>query len=366
MDEHYASGSPTCLQRRDLGPPQVFISSTFEPLIKEVRDRLKPELESINLLPMMSELGTFKYTYHGSTVVNDTIQAAATADMFILVVGRRYGTVDAAERSITEQEYEAAQESGIPIFVYVHDEVWKGYGAFRGGAIADEGYSYWVDDRRVFAFINRVTAVDGHRCRPFTSSSEVVDDFRAQIGNLLGGFLRFDSRASSWLWTEEYTREVESFARVVWILTPNFYWDYSDAEFRKLVSDNITVRKTSYYYLYQATDENDRRIKDMVTDYQAALGSDEWRSLVRYAPVPEDEFNWCTEQVMYDPGEARARGVIVDAMEGRDKMNKCNIELGRQKRADFRRQFTQLWYRYGEGELIGADVPRDTLLSEGG
>jgi Domain of unknown function (DUF4062) len=309
---------------------------------------------------MMSELGTFKYTYHGSTVVNDTIQAAATADVFILVVGRRYGTDDATGKSITEQEYEAAQESGIPIFVYVHDDVWEGYGAFRDGAITEDGYLYWVDDRRVFAFVNRVTAVDGHRCRPFSSSSQVVDDFRAQIGNLLGGFLRFDSRASGWLWTEEYTREVESFARVVWILTPNFYWDYSDAEFRKLVSDNITVRKTVYYYLYQATDENEQRISEMVGDYRAALDNDdEWRSLVHYAAVPSEDFNWCTEQVMYDPGEARARGIIVDAMEGRDKMNKCNIELGRQKRSDFRRQFTRLWNRYGEGELLGAEVGRD-------
>src|ERR1700749_2247286 len=105
MDEARPAGNPSCLQRRDMGPPQVFISSTFEALLLEVRGRLETELEGMNLLPMMSELGTFKYTYHGSTVVNDTIQAAATADMFILVIGRSYGTADASGKSITEQEY---------------------------------------------------------------------------------------------------------------------------------------------------------------------------------------------------------------------------------------------------------------------
>jgi hypothetical protein len=331
----------------------VFISSTFEDLLSEIRDQLRSVLEAANLLPLMSELGDFKYTYHNHSIVTDTIQAAATSDFYVLVIGRRHGTCVDGEHSVTELEYAAARAAGIPTFVYVHEKVWEGYEAFRAGAVSDP--KHWVDDDRVFRFITRVAAVDAHRCCPFSTGHQIIDDFRRQIANLLGGFLRFEARAAHWLWTEEYTRQVERSAKVVWILTPNFYWDYTDPDFRRLVYENVTIREVTYYYLYCDSRENMRRVEEMVSDYRDALGDDSWRARVNYAAIPADEFNWCAEQAMYDPGYGiREHGIVIDIMDERDKLNKTNIELGREKRADFRRQFTRLWQLHGNGPLLGA------------
>ena len=345
--------TPGCLQRREIGPPQVFISSTFEDLLSDIRDQLRSELEAANLLPLMSELGDFKYTYQNASVMTDTIQAAATSDFYVLVIGRRFGTLADGHHSVTELEYAAARQAGVPTLVYVQEKVWEGYEAFRAGAVGDS--KHWVDDDRVFRFITRVAAVDAHRCRPFLTGREIIDDFRHQVANLLGGFLRFEARATHWLWTEEYTRQVEQNAKVVWILTPNFYWDYTDPHFRRLVYENVMIREVTYYYLYCDSAENNRRAAEMVGYFHDALGDDRWRAQVHYAAIPADEFNWCAEQAMYDPGYGdRERGIIVDIMDERDKINKTNIELGREKRADFRRQFVHLWHRHGSGPILGA------------
>jgi hypothetical protein len=113
------AGTPGCIQRRDIRPPQVFISSTFEDLLFEIRDQLRSELEAVNLLPLMSERGDFKYTYNNHSVITDTIQAAATSDFYVLVIGRHYGTPADRDHSVTELEYDAARAAGIPTFVYV-------------------------------------------------------------------------------------------------------------------------------------------------------------------------------------------------------------------------------------------------------
>jgi uncharacterized protein DUF4062 len=359
--------TPGCIQRRDVTPPQIFISSTLDSHLVEIRDALKSEMSGGGLLPVMSELGTFSYTHGRACVTDDTVGAVSGSQHYVLVVGRRYGTVDGqTNTSVTEREYEAARAAGLPMLVYVHAPVWEGYKAFKAKAIADGRHTLWVDDLRVFSFLDRVATVHGTRCVPFQLAREITDDFRHQLANMLGGFLRFERRARSWLWTEEYTREIELGARVIWILTPNFYWDYLDAEFRSIVGDNVTQRGTRYFYLYRDSEENRGRIDDMTSDYTAAMGSDAWRDIVRYAPIPPEEFNWCTEHAMYDPGDpGRERGVIVDIMDGRDKANKCNIELGREKRLALRAQFTRLWLRYGIGDLAGALSP-DTPVPESG
>jgi hypothetical protein len=61
-----------------------------------------------------------------------------------------------------------------------------------------------------------------------------------------------------------------------------------------------------------------------------------WQELVRYAAIPTEDFNWCTEQVLFNPGDPkRERGVIVDAMAGRRIADKYNIELGRESSTIF-------------------------------
>ena len=352
----------SCLQIVDIAPPKVFISSTFTDRLVEVRDQIRRHLEEVNYLPLMSELGTFAYP-HSGPVYDDTIDAVPTCEIYMLVIGKRHGTVHPVKgKTITELEYDAARASGRPIFVYVEDQVWQGFTARADGGVNDGNYQHWVDDPRVFNFIERVCVVDACRMVPFSQVNDLLLDFRAQLANLLGGYLRFQKKAAGWLWTEDFTRSFEREADRVWVLTPDFFWDYSDTEFRQIVFLNVCERGTKYFYLYSDTETNRARITEMARDFGTEIGPG-WRDFVHYAPIPAEDFNWCTEQALYNAGDPkRERGVIVDAMDGRRLVDKFNIELGREKSYEFRCQFTRLWHRYAGSELGGA-APSTSQLS---
>ena len=341
---HKTMERSSCLQQKDIAPPQVFISSTFESLLKEIRDLLRTELEDVNYLPIMSELGSFQYTHGKNPVYDDTIQAVANSQIYLLIIGRHYGSIHPREgKSITELEYEEAIKSNLPVLVYINSKVWDGYGAYKGGAIADGKHGHWVDDIEVFSFIHRVAEIDANRCVFFDHAGEIINDFRKQVANLLGGYLRFELKAANWLWSEWKTRSIERTADEIWVVTPNFYWDYQDPEFRGIVFDNVAKRKITYRYLYRKTPDNEFRVSEMVRDYTAELG-ELWQKHVHYLPINDQDFVWCTEQILFNPFVAgRERGIIVDIMDERNKFNKYNIELGRNKRLEFRSQFMLVW-----------------------
>lgn len=341
----------SCLDSSDIRPPQVFISSTFEDWVREVRDQVRQVLEQANYQPMMSELGSFSYT-HSQRVYDDTINAVSACQIYVLVVGRRYGTVHPQQgKSITELEYEAALTAGLPIFVYVKGSVWDGFQAHRAGAITGDSYTHWVEDPRTFEFLERVAMTDGFPYERFENAHEVLDHFRGQLANLLGGYLRFQAKAARWLWTERFTRNLERTADLVWVLTPDFYWDYSDRDFREIVFNNVTKRDARYFYAFKDTAVNEQRAIEMGRHYAAEMGA-LWEERVRFAAIPEGRFVWCTEQALFNAGDARReRGIVVDPMDGRNIIDKFNIELGREKLVSFREQFGTLWEAHGSGEL---------------
>jgi hypothetical protein len=90
----------------DVDPPRVFVSSTFQDLLVEIRDVLCSDLEEMNVRPVMCELPSFPYTFGQRSVDRDAIASVASAQLYLLVIGRRYGTIDPHERlSLTEMEW---------------------------------------------------------------------------------------------------------------------------------------------------------------------------------------------------------------------------------------------------------------------
>jgi hypothetical protein len=341
----------SCLDSGDIRPPQVFISSTFEDWVREVRDQVRQVLEQANYQPMMSELGSFSYT-HSQRVYDDTINAVSACQIYVLVIGRAYGTIHPQRgKSITELEYEAALTAGIPIFVYVKSSVWDGFKAHRAGALTGDSYTHWVDDLRTFEFLERVAMTDGYPCERFENAHEVLSHFRDQLANLLGGYLRFQTKAARWLWTERFTRDLERTADLVWVLTPDFFWDYTDRDFREIVFHNVTKRDAKYFYAFKNNPVNEQRAVELGRHYAAEIG-DVWKERVRFAAIPEEQFGWSTEQALFNAGDARReRGIVVDPMDGRNIIDKFNIELGREKLVNFREQFGRVWAAHGSGKL---------------
>ena len=146
------------------------------------------------------------------------------------------------------------------------------------------------------------------------------------------------------------TGKVELGCNELWILSPNLYWDFQDIEYRELVFENVTKNSANYRYLYNSNVATDDQVAELKADYERALGT-EALERVKFVGIPEADFVWCAEQVLFDPYQAGERAIIVDICEDRDHSRKYDIEMGRTKRQLFRRQFERLWSHYG-GEPI--------------
>ncbi|BCG65273.1 MAG: hypothetical protein methR_P3099 [Methyloprofundus sp.] len=106
-----------------MASPRVFISSTCFDLA-EVRDSLMSFCQGFGFEVVMSDKGDV--FYHPDLHTHEScITEISNCQLFILIVGGRFGgkyKVDPT-KSITNAEYNAAKEAGIPVFTFVKEGV---------------------------------------------------------------------------------------------------------------------------------------------------------------------------------------------------------------------------------------------------
>lgn len=106
-----------------MASPRVFISSTCFDLA-EVRDSLTSFCQGFGFEVVMSDRGDV--FYHPDLHTHEScVSEISNCQLFILIIGGRFGgkyTVDPS-KSITNAEYNAAKETGIPIFTFVKEGV---------------------------------------------------------------------------------------------------------------------------------------------------------------------------------------------------------------------------------------------------
>lgn len=94
---------------------QVFISSTFTDL-QEERRAVQDAVISMGDFPVQME--SFPATdQRQMDFIGPLIEQS---DYYVLIIGGRYGTVDATGLSFTHQEFRYAVEKGVPVLVLVH------------------------------------------------------------------------------------------------------------------------------------------------------------------------------------------------------------------------------------------------------
>jgi len=97
---------------------QIFISSTFRDLIDERQDTIRSVLDlghipsGMEIFPA-ADVQQFEYI---RKVIDE-------CDYYILIIGARYGSVDAEGVSFTEKEYAYAVEKGLPVLAFIHGDV---------------------------------------------------------------------------------------------------------------------------------------------------------------------------------------------------------------------------------------------------
>lgn len=96
---------------------QIFVSSTFRDLVDERQDTIRHILDlshipaGMELFPA-ADIDQFVYI---KKIIDE-------CDYYILIVGGRYGSIDADGISFTEKEYDYAVETGKVVLAFVHRE----------------------------------------------------------------------------------------------------------------------------------------------------------------------------------------------------------------------------------------------------
>ena len=338
-----------------LDAPKVFVSSTMEDPTRVFRGLIIDALDQMGADILEFQDDTFPYSGSPtSDVTRETIAAVRTASAFVLIVGKRYGNL-LDGKSIVHHEYLEAKSCNTPTFVFIEHRVWADYQ--RGTKKSD-----YIESEEHFRFIEELSR---YKVWPFEEHKECVKHLKAQFMNHLGGFFAF-SRRATWLWNENVTREIERTAAEVWLVTPDFYWDFDDAEFREIVTENIIRRGTVYRYIYRAEGETDTKSREMSRVYallmqKAGKPGTELTKRLQFLPVKPDDFMWPSEQILFNPFQLEERAILVDAMDVKDKTRKFNIEFGRRKRLLFRDQFISYWNRHVSENWQKIVPPKDPI-----
>ena len=99
--------------------PSVFVSSTMYDL-SVLRAQLRRFIEGLGWIAVMAEHGSFAIDANQTTVDNSLRNVRENADIFVMIVGARNGSVDPdSGRSVTNLEFLEARARGVPAYVFV-------------------------------------------------------------------------------------------------------------------------------------------------------------------------------------------------------------------------------------------------------
>lgn len=171
----------------------LFVSSTCFDL-SQVRADLRDFAVSLGYEPVLSEYDTFP--------VNPSIDAISScleavrhrADIFVLVVGGRYGTLTEAGVSVTNLEFLEALSKGIPVYVFVKAEVLTLLPAWKANPTAN--FTHAVDTPKLFEFVDGLKSKQNLWVFPFERAQDICSALRKQLSFLMADALAIRSRLS--------------------------------------------------------------------------------------------------------------------------------------------------------------------------
>lgn len=163
--------------------PTVMVSSTCYDL-SQVRANISNFLrDDLGYNPLLSEYSTFPIDPDSNTVENCKSRVEVQADILVLVIGGRYGSIDKdSDKSITNIEYQYARAKGIPVYAFVDKRVEAQLPIWRDNP--EVNFSSVVDTSRLFEFVQTVR--DEHRVwvQSFENAQDIIKALRIQFAYL--------------------------------------------------------------------------------------------------------------------------------------------------------------------------------------
>lgn len=160
--------------------PVAFVSSTCYDL-KQIRADMKEFFESsYGFEAMLSEFDSFPIDPCVGTFENCLSNVDQCADLFVLIVGNRYGYVLESGKSITNLEYLHAKAKGIPMYIFVSKQIYSTLPIWRANKNGD--FSSIVDSPKIFEFVASIY----DECKQWIYTYDNVQDIKMTLKNQLG------------------------------------------------------------------------------------------------------------------------------------------------------------------------------------
>lgn len=184
-----------------MAKPRVFVSSTYYDL-KHIRASLEMFIESIGFESILSENGGVAYV-PDRALDESCYREASTADIFVLIIGGRYGSIASGGgkgrtasahgkyESVTKKEFETAHRAGIPVYVLVESQVYLEYRTYLQNKHNKATKYAYVDSVNIFQFIDDLLCKPmNNPVYPFERTSQIETWLRDQWAGLFRELLK--------------------------------------------------------------------------------------------------------------------------------------------------------------------------------
>ena len=169
-----------------MGKTKIFISSTCYDLT-QIRQDLKDSIAAMGHIPITSENKDFPVNPTASTVENCIEAVKNEADIFILIIGNRYGYKIESGKSITNLEFLAALQKKIPVYSFTLKSLIHYLPLWKKNPEMD--FSECVDDTKVFEFVDDVRSKQGMWNFEFETAQDIIDILKSQLSILFSSTL---------------------------------------------------------------------------------------------------------------------------------------------------------------------------------
>ncbi len=172
--------------------PVVFVSSTCYDL-KQVRVDLKSFIEGMGFEALLSEYDSFPVDPSSSTIDNCRKSVEEHADIFVLIVGGRYGTTISTGKSITNIEYLQARAKGIPTYVFIQISILSILPVWKQNP--EGNFSNVVDSPALFKFVSSLRDSGEVWTYGFDTAQNITETLRKKWAVLFMDMLKLKSKA---------------------------------------------------------------------------------------------------------------------------------------------------------------------------
>lgn len=172
----------------------IFISSTCYDL-SQVRQDLRDFIFGLGHNPMMSEQNDFPIDPQLDNWENCINAVKKYADIFVLIIGNKYGSVGETGKSITNTEYLTAVQKGIPIYTFSLKQMTTILPLWEKNPTAD--FSDVVDNNQIFEFLSEVRKKSGRWNFEFEDAQDIKDTLSKQLSILFQSSLELRKKIVS-------------------------------------------------------------------------------------------------------------------------------------------------------------------------